>query len=385
MENKTKGILKTVVTALAGVILSTGVVFAGTMVYENIWKTPEKIELSSGDFEEITKITEESKKENMSEEKAKEIAINKLNEIQFNSNIVGTNHYKEYDSNKIWYRFDTEDNYEISIDGQTGEFFDIWDAYNDLDRMFAFKQATENGILKYKSYTCRLKESFEYCFELTDGSVDCFPDGQQIDCTDDDSILNLEKLTASEQLKKLHSDTVGVFDRIEGNKCYIVDNNSDSRKKLPNQGYLFVSIAGDAVRLSRRERAKSEIVTDSAPIKGLARMIDKGVAVDRAVKDENPVTEFLKRKFPDKIFNQEQREAIKTALDTPDIALILGPPGTGKTTVIKAIIARYEEYYKKHNDRQIWLQILMIHRKLFGIIFMHGRLKARIPRKASNY
>ena len=234
-----------------------------------------------------------------------------------------------------------------------GEFFDIWDAYNDLARMFAFKQATENGILKYKSYTCRLKESFEYCFELTDGSVDCFPDGQQIDCTDDDSILNLEKLTASEQLKKLHSDTVGVFDRIEGNKCYIVDNNSDSRKKLPNQGYLFVSIAGDAVRLSRRERAKSEIVTDSAPIKGLARMIDKGVAVDRAVKDENPVTEFLKRKFPDKIFNQEQREAIKTALDTPDIALILGPPGTGKTTVIKAIIARYEEYYKKHNDRQI--------------------------------
>ena len=107
MENKTKGILKTVATALAGVILSTGVVFAGTMVYENIWKTPEKIELSSGDFEEITKITEESKKENMSEEKAKEIAINKLNEIQFNSNIVGTNHYKEYDSNKIWYRFDT--------------------------------------------------------------------------------------------------------------------------------------------------------------------------------------------------------------------------------------------------------------------------------------
>ena len=81
MENKTKGILKTVATALAGIVLSTGVVFAGTVVYENIWKTPEKIQLSSGDFEEIKKITEESKKENMSEEKAKEIAINKLNTI----------------------------------------------------------------------------------------------------------------------------------------------------------------------------------------------------------------------------------------------------------------------------------------------------------------
>ena len=145
MENKTKGILKTVATALAGIVLSTGVVFAGTVVYENIWKTPEKIQLSSGDFEEITKITEESKKENMSEEKAKEIAIKKLNEIGFNSNIVGTNHYKEYDSNKIWYRFDTEDNYEISIDGQTGEFFDIWNNNKNIQHTKKY-MTEEQGI-----------------------------------------------------------------------------------------------------------------------------------------------------------------------------------------------------------------------------------------------
>lgn len=155
MENKTKGILKTVATALAGIVLSTGVVFAGTVVYENIWKTPEKIQLSSGDFEEITKITEESKKENMSEEKAKEIAINKLNAIGFNSNIVGTNHYKEYDSNKIWYRFDTEDNYEISIDGQTGEFFDIWNDnknIQDTKKYMTEEQGMETANKYYKLF-----------------------------------------------------------------------------------------------------------------------------------------------------------------------------------------------------------------------------------------
>ncbi len=155
MENKTKGILKTVATALAGIVLSTGVVFAGTVVYENIWKTPEKIQLSSGDFEEITKITEESKKENMSEEKAKEIAINKLNAIGFNSNIVGTNHYKEYDSNKIWYRFDTEDNYEISIDGQTGEFFDIWNNnknIQDTKKYMTEEQGIETANKYYKLF-----------------------------------------------------------------------------------------------------------------------------------------------------------------------------------------------------------------------------------------
>ena len=126
-KKKTRSILKTVVTTVLGIILSAGFVFAGTTVYEKVWKTPEKIQLSSGDYEEITKVTEESKKENMSEEEAKKVAIEKLNQIGFNSNIVGTNHYKEMDSTKIMYRFDTEDNYEISIDGRTGEFFDIWD------------------------------------------------------------------------------------------------------------------------------------------------------------------------------------------------------------------------------------------------------------------
>ena len=126
MENKTKNILKTVATAIIGILLSTGVAFAGSKVVEKVWKTPEKIQLSSGDDEELTKITEESKKENITEEDAKKVAIEKLNQIGFNSNIIGTNHYKEIDSTKIMYRFDTKDNYEITIDGQTGEFFDIW-------------------------------------------------------------------------------------------------------------------------------------------------------------------------------------------------------------------------------------------------------------------
>lgn len=120
-KKKTRNILKTVVTAIAGIILSAGFVFAGTAVYERVWKTPEKIQLSSGDYEEITKVTEESKKENISEEDAKKVAIEKLNQIGFNSNIVSTNHFKEIDSTKILYCFDTEDNYEITIDGQTGE------------------------------------------------------------------------------------------------------------------------------------------------------------------------------------------------------------------------------------------------------------------------
>ena len=155
MNKKGNFIFKNIGIAACVLMSLTGVVFAGSKVIENIWKTPEKVQISSGDLEEITKITEESKQENMTEEKAKEIAINKLNEIGFNSNIVGTNHYKEFDSNKIWYRFDTEDNYEISIDGQTGEFFEIWDNNKntqDTSKYMTEEQAKELANKYYKLF-----------------------------------------------------------------------------------------------------------------------------------------------------------------------------------------------------------------------------------------
>lgn len=234
-----------------------------------------------------------------------------------------------------------------------GEYFDIWDAYNDLDRIFAFKQATENGVLQYKAYNCELTDSFEYCFDIDGAEIDSFPEGVHIDCTDDDEILDVANFTQADQLGKIRSISIGIFDRVEDGKCYIVDREGDSRKSLPAQGYLFVSIVGDAVRLSRREKAKNEIVTKQAPINNMAMIINKGATNNVQVRHENPVTKMLLDKFPNRTFNEDQRNAIAVALNTPDIALILGPPGTGKTTVIKAIIARFEEYYKNHNEKSI--------------------------------
>lgn len=145
MNKKQKFIFKNIAIAACVLLSLTGVVVAGTKVIENIWKTPERIE-------EITdKITEKSKKENITEEEAKEIAINKLKQIGFNSNFVKTNHYKEIDSDKIMYRFDTEDNYEICIDGQTGEFFDIWNnnKYNQDTKITITEEEAKEIANKY--------------------------------------------------------------------------------------------------------------------------------------------------------------------------------------------------------------------------------------------
>lgn len=129
MKKTSKNIMKSLTTVACAILLTTGVVFAGSKVIEKIWKIPEKIEVQK---DNICKITEESKRENIPEEKAKEIAINKLNEIGFKENIIKTDHYKLIDSNKIMYRFITEDYFSISIDGISGNFFEIWNVNKNI-------------------------------------------------------------------------------------------------------------------------------------------------------------------------------------------------------------------------------------------------------------
>ncbi len=142
------GIKRGIGIAVCVLVSTTGVVFAGNKIIEKIWKEPKKVQTITSN------ITEESKKENITEEEAKEIAINKLKEIGFNSNIVETNHVKEIDSNKIYYRFITEDNYQINIDGLKGEFFDIWNENQNIQDK-SIEITEEEAIEKAGEY-CKL-------------------------------------------------------------------------------------------------------------------------------------------------------------------------------------------------------------------------------------
>ena len=148
---KEKFIVKNIGIAACVLISMSGVVFAGNKIVETIekiWATPEKIENPT------TVITEESKQENITEEEAKEIAINKLKELGFSTKIIGTRHYKDINSNKILYKFVNENQYDIEIDGQSGKFSSIWsnDIVNthDLSVTMTVDEAKEVAMKYYK-------------------------------------------------------------------------------------------------------------------------------------------------------------------------------------------------------------------------------------------
>lgn len=119
MKSKTKSIFRTIVTTITGIILSTGVVFAGTIIYEKIWKEPTRINATDNE------ITNEILAKNIPEEEAKKIAKNKLIAVGFkNEEIKETDHYRVSGTERVNYRFLTN-NWEITIDGKTGEFYDL--------------------------------------------------------------------------------------------------------------------------------------------------------------------------------------------------------------------------------------------------------------------
>lgn len=58
-------------------------------------------------------------------------------------------------------------------------------------------------------------------------------------------------------------------------------------------------------------------------------------------KEATPFTNKLEPKFTSTTLNENQKEAIRMALNTPDFLLVQGPPGSGKTTIIAEMIRNF--------------------------------------------
>ncbi|WP_052866789.1 DEAD/DEAH box helicase [Streptomyces niger] len=106
----------------------------------------------------------------------------------------------------------------------------------------------------------------------------------------------------------------------------------------PPRGWLYLAHRGDQRRLDRREKAMQKLRTDGAHIPALPSLLEGKFWPQPAQRRITKLSPSAINCFAPHGPTPAQREAVLTALNTPDVAIIQGPPGTGKTQVIAALV-----------------------------------------------
>ena len=130
---------------------------------------------------EIEKIIDEIRKKNITIDEAKEVAINKLEEVGFNSNIIKQEERKTYNNENIDYLFTTETEYEITIEGSTGQFFAIRNCKEfkqDENKAYTLEEAKEIADKYFKQFGFD-KDGFEFTKVQVDVGPDVKKGGEQ--------------------------------------------------------------------------------------------------------------------------------------------------------------------------------------------------------------
>lgn len=107
------------------------------------------------------------------------------------------------------------------------------------------------------------------------------------------------------------------------------------------EGRVSLSLSGSRTVTQRRQRARKNI-QEGRGVPALYRILE-GVTTPSIRRRFVPGMSASARKSFRGPPNDRQKQALDMAINTPDIALIIGPPGTGKTQVIAALQRRITE------------------------------------------
>jgi hypothetical protein len=231
-------------------------------------------------------------------------------------------------------------------------YLQTWQTYHRLEHESVMRRARSFGSLEYSSCTKRRDGGWSFKLKPLDdlaarlallGEWSRFEleAGEHAPLLDEASIPVTPTTKAPRQkTQRLSASILNVDERALSIELTGPDED-DTPQSPPPSGYLYLSIAGDEVRLKRRERAEEALRTGNCPLPQLGLLMEgrpTPAARRSRVSVEGPkLKAVLREVFGAGRPTQRQLEAIEIALNTPDVCLIQGPPGTGKTKVITAI------------------------------------------------
>jgi hypothetical protein len=229
-------------------------------------------------------------------------------------------------------------------------YLSLWQKYNDLEQKAILQRASEFGWITYSSR--EMLANGDHRFHLQkqanlEERLQKLRDLPEFSLEASEKEPDLSSLEATTTNQKSFFGQVSEID-IQRMTLDIRPSDPDELLPSPQQGFLFISLQGDRTRLKRRKYAEELIRTARCPMPQLGLILQN---------QRIPISNHRKHKIISKIVNAafngsptpRQAEALRVAINTPDIMLIQGPPGTGKTKVITAIQAALAEIEKNRN------------------------------------
>ena len=237
-------------------------------------------------------------------------------------------------------------------------YLELWNLYNDKEWQRALQRAQTLKALQFSRYE-GFQNGRENAWRLWPKSQEAYQlfceRHKGLDLTRDTQFdLGDAPPDWSEELST-HAPAASFAPTPRGRirfepECLVFTPASTHNNVKPNnpEGWLYLSLAGNRIAGKRRLMAKQSI--DSGRRLPSLKWLLEGLAMpaERRRKLEG-LTPYAKESFKGGKPTSKQIDALDIALNTPDLAIIIGPPGTGKTQVITALQRRLAEVTREQN------------------------------------
>jgi energy-coupling factor transporter ATP-binding protein EcfA2 len=255
-----------------------------------------------------------------------------------------------------------------------GSYISLWEQYSQTQWQQAVNQANQLGYITLKEVEPVEHEALYWHLYASPESIKDFEKKWndlgaevekelQVSATQPDW-LNNQKLVSETGLEKSKEEAWRAkIEKFEDDRIIVIfEGKKDKRPPLNKKGeaFVFLSIHGTLAQRQRQMAALDQIRRQDNPMPSLHYLL-QGLAVPvRKSKNIKALSPKIRRLFDPKCKGnkptQKQVEAIEVGLNTSDIAIIIGPPGTGKTQVISALQQRIAE---ENGDLPIQHQVLL--------------------------
>jgi hypothetical protein len=231
---------------------------------------------------------------------------------------------------------------EKALQGAT--IMSLWEKYTDLEVSKAMDFQSQFGIISFRFLKHLPNNLTRVKLMLTDSQRErLYAEKEKL------SNMALELSSVKQEVFGGRNRSFKIYRFLKDYEVELIDEDYEIKK----DGSFLISIAGDETIMKRRNYAFKLLMSPpTTVVRSLLFAIEGLDALEKVVRHHHQALtkrtrEFLERNFGISDLNENQKEAIEIALNTPDIVVIQGPPGTGKSTVIAAICDRIQEIAEK--------------------------------------